>query len=59
MLIDISPDKWILSNDAASMLENAPSLADGLSKELEKVFMHFRLPSSSNAFRNCATSAVR
>jgi len=37
--IDISAEKWLMAYDAASMakLENPPSLADGISQELEKV----------------------
>jgi hypothetical protein len=38
-MIDISADKWLMAYDAESLqkLENPPSLADGLSRELEKV----------------------
>lgn len=38
--IDISADKWLLVNDSISLekLENPPSLADGLSRETEKVY---------------------
>lgn len=38
--IDISADKWLLVNDPVSLakLENPPSLADGLSRETEKVY---------------------
>lgn len=37
--IDISADKWLLVNNSSSIekLENPPSLAHGLSRELEKV----------------------
>lgn len=45
--IDISAEKWLMSYDEASLakLENPPSLADGISMELEKVcfFTYFRL----------------
>uniref|UniRef100_A0A915D7N5 Cyclin-like domain-containing protein n=1 Tax=Ditylenchus dipsaci TaxID=166011 RepID=A0A915D7N5_9BILA len=36
--IDISADKWLLINDPNSLakLENPPSLADGISREMEK-----------------------
>lgn len=37
--IDISAEKWLMAYDAESLakLENPPSLADGISQELEKV----------------------
>jgi hypothetical protein len=39
--IDISAEKWLMAYDQASItkLENPPSLADGISHELEKVFL--------------------
>lgn len=39
--IDISADKWLLVNNASSIekLENPPSLAHGLSRDLEKVIV--------------------
>jgi len=37
--IDISAEKWLMAYDQASLakLESPPSLADGISKEMEKV----------------------